>query len=155
MKTGDRIVLRGQLEIALKNAKDGSVIARRRVENTVVTAGRAWLMNSFQSGNSVTTQTIQQVAVGTGSTAPATSDTALVAENVRKAILSFANNELTSNPPSFEMHVLFATNEGNTTLNEFGVFNSSSGGTMLSRATFASVDKATSNTLGITYTLSN
>lgn len=147
--------LRGIFDIELRNAINNELIRKFRVENTVVTTGRAWVLNNIQSGNSATTQTLQQLAVGTGITAPATSQTALVSEAARKAIGTFDNTNLTSNPPSFQAQVSFATNEANTTLGEVALFNSSAGGTMLARSTFSTIDKATSNTLSISYTISN
>ncbi len=94
------------------------------------------------------------MAIGSGTIAPTTANTALGNEVTRKAIGTFATANLAANPPSFDSITSFATNEANTTLGEVGLFNSNSGGTMLARATFASFVKATSNTLSITYTIS-
>lgn len=146
--------LRGSLEIVLRNLR-GEVVDKVLVKNTVVTAGRAWVLHALNSADSQTSQTIQQLAVGTGTTAPATSDTALGSETLRKAIQSFTTSNLTSNPPSWRAECSFATNEANTTLGEVALFNSSAAGTMLARATFSTINKTTSNTLSISYTISN
>lgn len=147
--------LRGSLRIAVLNALNGEVVRERIVNNTVVTAGRRWVLAAIASSESATSQTIQQMAIGTSTTAPATGDSALGSEASRKAIGTFTTSNLTSNPPSWLAASSWATNEANTTLGEVGLFNSSSGGTMLARATFATIDKATSNTLSISYTVSN
>lgn len=152
---GDEFHLRGSLKIALMNAFNGKVVKEINIHNTVVTAGRAWVLKAIASSESATSQTIQQMAIGTSTTAPATSDSALGSEATRKAIGTFTTSNLTSNPPSWLAASSWATNEGNTTLGEVGLFNSSSGGTMLARATFGTIDKATSNTLAISYTVSN
>ena len=152
---GDSIVLRGCLRLALRRAWDGKLIEERFIDNTVVTSGRRWVLEAIQSANAASAQTLQQIAVGTSTTAPATGDTALASENARKAVGTWDSAELTSNPPSWQAQVSFATNEANTTLGEVGLFNSNSGGTMLDRVTFATIDKTTSNTLSISLTISN
>lgn len=162
LAAGDQIFLRGCLRIALKNAWTGKIVQERTINvfgqpisNTVVTSGRRWVLEAIQSANAASAQTLQQIAVGTSTAAPATGDTALASENTRKAVGTWDNAELTSNPPSWQAQISFATNEANTTLGETGLFNSSSGGTMLNRVTFATIDKTTSNTLAISLTISN
>lgn len=147
------IQLRGSLRIALRDP-DNKIIEERIIKNTVVTSGRAWILGQLETTNQVTSQTISQLAIGSGTVAPTTANTALGLEVTRKAIGTFVTTNLTANPPSFDSVCSFATNEGNTTLAEVGLFNSSAAGTMIARATFASFVKATSNTLSITYTIS-
>lgn len=151
----DVIKLRGCLEIALINALNGKEIERIRQDNTIVTAGRRWVLQQIESADIATAQSISYLGVGTGTAAPATSDTGLASEVTRKAIGTFATANLTSNPPSWQAQVSFATNEGNSTLGEMSLFNSSAAGTMLGRATFSTINKTTSNTLSVSYTVSN
>ncbi len=157
MHLSDQILLRGSLEIVLGDIH-GREIARRSIKNTIVTAGRAWVLKHIAgtdvfAGNE--TRPLSHIAIGTSTTAPATSDTALGSETTRKAIGTWSTTALTSNPPSYELQVSFNTNEGNTTLAEVGVLNSSAAGTMLAHATFGTLNKTTSNTLSISYTISN
>ena len=147
------IQLRGSLRIAMRDP-DGKLLEERIVKNTVVTQGRSWVLGQLETVNQQTAQTVSQMAIGSGTVAPTTANTALGLEVTRKAIGTFSTTNLTANPPSFDSITSFATNEANTTLAEVGLFNSSAGGTMLARATFASFVKATSNTLSITYTIS-
>lgn len=148
------IKMRGFIEMELRNAVNNELI-ERRTENVIVTSGRAWVLQQICSSAIVTSQSISHLAIGTGTTAPATSDTGLASENTRKAIGTFTTTNLTSNPPSWQAATSFATNEANTTVGEVGLFNSSSAGTMLGRATFTTINKTTSNTLSISYTVSN
>src|SRR4051812_25381963 len=139
--------------IALKNI-EGRELERREVKNIIVTAGRAWILKHIAgtdvfAGN--VTAPLKYLAVGTSTTAPATSDTTLNSETTRKAVDAFTTSNITSNPPSYQLEASFATNEGNTTLGEVGLLNSSSGGTMLAHATFGTINKTTSNTLGVSY----
>ena len=153
-KPEEFFTLRGQLEIVKRNLA-GQIVDKRVINNTIVTAGRRWVMEAIQSGNNASSQTIGYVAVGTSTTAPATSDTALGSESDRNAITSFTTSNLTSTAPSWRAEASFATNEANTTLGEVALFNSSAAGTMLGRATFSTIDKTTSNTLSVSYTVSN
>lgn len=151
----DVIRMRGCLEIALNDAS-GREIERHKFENLIVTAGRRWVLQQIASSEHNTAQAISYMAVGTGTAAPATSDTSLGSESSRLAVNNFTTSNLTSNPPSWRAEVSWATNQANTTLGEVALFNSSAGGTMLGRAVFPStINKTTSNTLSISYTVIN
>jgi hypothetical protein len=152
----DVIRFRGCIEVALLNAQNHDVLEKRKIENTVVTSGRAWVLSMILS-SSPGTATFNAIAVGTSTTAPATSDTLLGSEALRISISSFATSGLTNNPPSWQAQATFATNQANTTLGEAGLFNSTAANvqTMLSHVTFATINKTTSNTLAISYTISN
>ena len=156
-EVSDVIQLRGCIEIALMNAYTGEEIARRKLDNTVVTAGRAWVLHVLNSSDAATSQIVSHMAVGTSTTAPATGDTLLGSESLRIAVNSFTTSNLTSNPPSWRAEASFATNQANTTLGEVGLFNTSTANaqTLLAHATFATINKTTSNTLNISYTISN
>lgn len=154
----DMVYLRGSLEIALLDAVTKKEIERRSIKNTIVTAGRAWVLKHIAGTavfNGNETRPLSHLAIGTSTTAPATGDTALGSETTRKAIDAFTTANITSNPPSYQLECSFATNEGNTTLAEVGLFNSSAAGTMLAHATFGTINKTTSNTLAVSYTVSN
>jgi hypothetical protein len=150
----DVIRLRGCLEIVLGD-QYGNVIDKQIINNTIVTAGRKWVLQQIASSEMNTAQSIAFIGLGTGTASPATGDTALVSEVTRSAIQSFSTANLTSNPPSWRAEASWATNLANTTLAEVALFVVSSGGTMLGRATFSTVNKTTSNTFSISYTVSN
>lgn len=156
---GDVIHLRGAIEMQLHNAFNGEPVGERVKLNTVVTAGRRWVLEKIGSFSNQT-NSINAIAVGTSTTAPATSDTALGSEITasigRKTIGTFTTTNLTSNPPSWRAEVSFATDEATGTLGEAGLFNTSSAtaGTLLSHVTFSTINKSTSNTLSVSYTIS-
>lgn len=152
-EVADVIKLRGCIELALYGPNK-ELIEYRKNHNVVVTAGRSWVLSRIMSQNP-STDTIKFIAVGTSTTAPATGDTALVSEAQRDSIVTFITGGLASNPPFWQAQVTFATNEANTTLGEAALFDSSAAGTMLSRVTYATINKTTSNTLAISYTISN
>ncbi len=153
MQIGDRINLRGSIRIHIKD-NAGNVVQEVIHDNLLVTAGRRFAIEQLASSLLITSRSISYAAVGTSTTAPATSDTALGNESSRIAINSFDTTNLTANPPSWAAYISWNTNQANTTLGEIGLFNSSSGGTMLNRATFATINKTTSNTLSATYNVS-
>lgn len=157
---GDFIHLRGCIELGVYNAETGEMVDYRKIDNTIVTAGRRWVLEKIGSFSNQT-NSINAVAVGTSTTAPATGDTALGSEITatvgRLTIGTFTTTALTSSTPSWRAEVQFATDQATGTLGEAGLFNTSSAtaGTMLSHVTFSTISKQTSNTLSISYTISN
>lgn len=147
--------LRGSLRIAMHDL-DGKLIEERIVNNLLVTQGRSWVLGQLQTVNQLTAQAIGWLAIGTSTTAPATSDTLLGSEVTRVAVGTWVTSTLTQNPPSWQAQASFASNVANTTIGEVGLFNSSGANvaTMLGHATFTSFSKTTSNTLTISYTIS-
>jgi len=154
----DVIKMRGCIELQLLNAESGEPIegSYRKIDNVVVTSGRRYVLSRILS-SSPQTDTINAIAVGTSTTAPATGDTLLGSEALRISISSFDTTNLASNPPSWQAQCTFATNQANTTLGEAGLFNSTASNvqTMLSHVTYSTINKTTSNTLAISYTISN
>jgi len=155
----DVIHLRGCLEWALHDAKNNRILQGGRV-NTIMTAGRRWVLEKIGSfSNQI--NAINAIAVGTDTSGLATSNTALGSEITaslgRKTVGTFTTTNLTSNPPSWRAEVSFATNEATGTIGEFGLFNTSAAtsGTMLARQTTGTFQKATSNTLSVSWTVSN
>lgn len=157
---GDEIHLRGAIELQLRNAFTDEPIGERIKLNTVVTAGRRWVLEKIGSFSNQT-NSINAIAVGTSTASLDVTNSALASEVTasvgRLTISTFTTTNLTSNPPSWEASVLFATNQANNTLGEAALFNTSAAtaGTMLSRVTFTTINKTTSNTLAVTYTISN
>lgn len=151
----DVIRLRGCYEIALKAAENDEIVEYVRQDNVVVTSGRSYVLSRIQS-SSPQTDVINAIAVGTSTSGPTTGDTLLNSESVRISISSFVTSGLTNNPPSWQAQCTFGTGQGNTTLGEAGIFNSTAANsqTMLSHVTFSTINKTTSNTLAISYTIS-
>jgi hypothetical protein len=150
---GDVLLLRGAFQMVLKDL-NGSVLQKQLVDNLVVTAGRAWVLKQLESTDNVASQVISHMAIGSGTIAPVTGNTGLGNEVTRKAISSINAGNTTANPPNIQFECSFASNEGNTTIGEVGMFNSSAVGTMFARATIASFVKATSNTFALSYIIS-
>ena len=151
---GDIILLRGAIEFQLASAKTGEVIQSGRIENTVASNGRKWILNRIASSDA---NTIDRIYLGTGTTAPASTQTALVASATSRSAGTISTAGTSADPPYCTFAASWASNETFTSSNsisEFGLFGANA--TMIGRVTTATpINFATSNTLAITYTLSN
>ena len=151
MKT---IKLRGSIEFALRDAQSGDVIHQGRMENTVVTVGRAWMLDRLHTSDA---QLIDRLYLGTDATAPATSDIALGASFSSKAAGTISTAGLSANPPYVTFAASWASNEthaSSSAINEFGLFTDEP--VMIGHLTTSAViNFSSTNTLAVTYTLSN
>lgn len=89
------------------------------------------------------------IAVGTDNTAPAATQTALLAEVDRNP----ATYSHTAGTKSFTLTATFNPGEATAGLQEAGIFNASSGGIMLNRVTFPIINKDSADTLTVTFTI--
>ena len=133
--------LTGRLQIFLNN------VLVQDISNLVVTAGKVWIATLMQSG---TGTPMSHMAVGTGTTATAVTDTTLEIELARVA-LSVAGGTRTNN--TVEFVGVYPAGTGTGTLTEAGLFNDVSAGTMLSHTVFSPVTKGASDQLTITWTV--
>lgn len=138
----DEMTITGRVELVLTKG-DGSV-EREEINNLVVTTGKAHI--AARLGSSPPTG-MSHIAIGTGATAPAAGDTTLQTELDRNAA---------SSAPSANTIVFSATwnpGDGTGAITEAGIFNNSSGGTMLSRVTFPVKNKDAADTFSINWTI--
>jgi len=141
----DNLKLRGDVAIVVKD-KDGKVKDSREIHNLVVSAGLEYIC-SRMAGTSASV--MSHMAVGSGTTAASAGQTDLVsALGSREALdSSTASSNTITYVSSFE------AGEGTGAVTEAGVFNASSGGTMLCRTVFAVVNKDADDTMSITWTI--
>ena len=134
----DNFNLQGALTIALNN----EVV--REVPNLVVTAGKNWVAQRMNNVNTVMTH----MAVGTGTTQALAAQTALVSENDRNSLTS---TTVTNNTIIYV--ATWAAGDATAALTEAGVFDAASGGDMLCRTKFYVVNKASADSMTITWTI--
>ena len=154
-EVSDVIQLRGAIEFALANAETGEILQSGRVENTVASNGRKWILNRIGSNDS---SVIDRIYLGTGTTPADSTQTALVSSAASKTA-TISNVGTSNNPPYITATCSWASNETFTSstnpgIREFGLFTANA--TMVGRyvsSTYILFD--TSNTLSVTYTLSN
>ena len=92
------------------------------------------------------------MAIGTGTTAPATTDTALETEIDRNALDS--KTQGTGSDTNKVTYICtWAAGDGTGAITEAGVFNSASAGVMLSRVIFDVKNKGAGDALTLTWTL--
>jgi len=89
------------------------------------------------------------IAIGTGTTAPSATDTALVSEQQRAAATGTRVTTTVTNETLQLVKDAFSFS-GSYAITEVGVFNASTGGTMLSRSTFSAVNVTANDTLKVT-----
>ena len=135
----ENLKLTGALTIAL----NGEVV--HEVDNLVVTAGKNFVASRMKD---TTKAAMTHMAVGTGTTTAAASQTALVTENDRNTLTS---TTVTGNAIAYVC--TWAAGDATAALTEAGIFNASSGGDMLCRTVFSVVNKAAADSMTITWTV--
>lgn len=138
------LTLKGRWYISLYGP-DGQLKEEREGPNVIATNGKEMLVQFLTSAISSATNTFRYIAIGTDSTAEAAANTALGTESSRHTgTVSYVSNQI------YQVKATFATGSGTGNIREYGLFNSSSGGTMLSRDVEAGVDKGANDTLTCT-----
>ena len=135
----DGLKLKGKLTIALND----EVV--QEVPNLVVTTGKDYVASRMKDA---TATAMSHMAIGSGSTAAAASDTALGNQEARTTLTS---TTVTDNDVVYVD--TFPAGTGTGAITESGIFNASSGGTMLCRTVFSVVNKGASDAMTITWTV--
>lgn len=143
--TNDKFKLHGAMELVLQKA-DGSVETRQK-DNLIVDVGFDLICDALGKAAS-RPGVISHIAVGTGTAAVASSQTALTTELSRLAA-TYAHTALTK---VFTMTATFGAGVATGAITEAGVFNAASAGTMLDRVVFGVINKGADDTLTVTFT---
>ena len=135
----DGLKLTGKLSIAINN----EVV--QEIPNVVVTDGKGYVASRMKDA---TATAMSHMAIGTGSTAAAASDSALGSESGRVSLTSttVTNNEV-------EYVATFGAGTGTGAITEAGILNASSSGTLLCRTVFSVVNKGAADSMTITWTV--
>ena len=139
------IVIKGywkaELTDELGNLKD-----KKEGHNLVVTNGKEYLANFLASSvGAAAAWEMKFVAVGSDNTAAALANTALGTELARHTgTASYTSGAI------YEVIATFAAGVGTGAIVEYGLFSSSTGGTMLSRDIEDVINKGASDTLTVT-----
>ena len=135
----DDLKLKGKLAIAI----NGEVV--QEVDNLVVTAGKGYVASRMKDA---TATAMSHMAIGSGSTAAAASDTALGNELGRVSLTS-----TTVSAAVVTYVATFAAGTGTGAITEAGILNAASSGTLLCRTVFSVVNKGASDSMTITWTV--
>lgn len=141
----EKTTLKGKFHIAV--VRDNQVIQEFESPNTVLNAGKAQVAALMLTDIGGTA--FDYIAVGTGTSAPNVTQTALVGEKYRGACTgSQVTTTVTNDTARLTCSIaMTATN----TLSEAGALNSSSAGILLARSTFSGVSVITGDTLNVGY----
>ena len=144
----ENLKLSGQLNIVLKD-KAGNVKEEREVKNLVVNTGLAFIISRMKGTSKAV---MSHMALGSGTTAAAASQTDLVSvlgsrETLTSSTISGTNDE------KLVYLATFDAGDATGAVSEAGIFNGSSGADMLCRTVFSVVNKASDDTLSVTWTI--
>lgn len=125
---------------------DGELKQRVVGSNVVCTNGKEFLASFLNSAAAAAaTFTMKYIAIGTDATAEAAANTALGTESARHTgIVSYVSNQI------IQVKATFASGLGTGAIVEYGIFSSSSAGTMLCRDTESVITKNANDTLTVT-----
>lgn len=144
------IHLTGSVKVQLFD-KDGNLKQSHEDHNLIVTAGKnylaSWLQAASQAG-----PFMSYIALGTGTTAPASGDTALQTE-LAGGGYSRVQGTLTNSTNTWTNTATFSPGNGTAAITEAGLFTASSSGTMFARQTFSAYNKAAGDTMVIAWTV--
>ena len=140
----DKTKATGKLTVEIKD-KQGNVKETRELENLVVDTGLAFIASRMKDA---TATAMSHMAIGTGTSAAASGNTALGTEAARVALTS---TTVTSNAVAYVCS--FAAGTGTGAITEAGILNAASTGTLLCRTVFSVVNKGASDSMTITWTV--
>ena len=138
----DQLKMKGSLQVRLNDE------VLREVDNIVVTAGKGYVASRMKSDVSGGSAIMSHMAIGSGSTSAAAGDTALGSQLGRVALTSTGISGAV-----LTYTASFAAGTGTGAVTEAGLFNASSSGTMLCRTVFSVVNKGSSDSMTITWTV--
>lgn len=131
--------------IAKLTKADGSVDVRRK-DNLILNVGFDFIADAIGKASG-RPDVMSHTAVGTGTTAVAATQSALVTELARKA----ATYAHTANTKVFTFVTTFNPGEATGAITEAGICNAASAGIFIDRVTFAVINKADDDTLQTTF----
>ena len=142
----EKIQSAGQVSFVLTD-KNGNV-KQQGSKNLVVNPGLAFIVSRMIN---TAAAAMSHMAVGTGTTAAAAAQTALVTESARVALTSSTIVTTTVTGDSVQYIAAFGPGVGTAAITEAGLFNAASVGTMLARTVFPVINKGANDTLTLTW----
>jgi len=139
------IKLRGDVALILRD-KNGNIKEDRKVKNLIVDTGLNFICDRMKDDETAMTH----MALGSGTTAAAAGDTSL--ESQLGSRVALTSSTVTNNQIVYVAE--FSAGSGTGPVTEAGIFNASTGGTMLCRVKFDVVNKSADDVLSINWTIS-
>jgi hypothetical protein len=145
MNLNEDIKITGKLTIKKFNSNN-ELVQEIEVPNLIVTSGKNYIANRLTSSSPTI---MSHMAVGSTSDSPNLTQTALLGQLGRTALTSS-----TLSGSSIVYVGVFGPGVGTGSIVEAGIFNASSGGTMLCRTTFPVIIKSITDSIAISWTVS-
>lgn len=141
----DALKLKGRVGIVLKD-KDGNIKETRDIENLVVTTGLNYIASRMKDA---TATAMSHMALGSGTTAAAAGQTDLVSILGSRELI----DTTTVNNNQIVYTCGFEAGDATGAVTEAGIFNASSGGTMLCRSVFSVLNIGSGDSISVTWTI--
>jgi len=135
--------LRGRFR--LENQRTGEV---REIPNTIMNVGKS-SVSSYIAGDVSAADEFDWIGIGTSGLSPAATQTTLGSERIRNPTTSSQQTTTTTNDTARFIGSFGIS--GTHTIQEAGVFNAASNGSMLARATFAGLNVVSGDFINATY----
>ncbi len=139
------IKLRGDVALILRD-KNGNIKEDRKVKNLIVDTGLNFICDRMKDDETAMTH----MALGSGTVAAAAGDTSLGSQLGSRVALT--SSTVTNSQIVYVAE--FSAGSGTGAVTEAGIFNASTGGTMLCRVKFDVVNKSADDVLSINWTIS-
>lgn len=146
----DNIKLTGKLSIKKYDDKN-NLIEEYEVPNLVVTSGKAHVAQRVAGYVGSSASVMTHMAIGTNNTAPVAANTSLTSQLGSRVALD--STSVSAQNITFSATFGPLAEYVSTNIVEAGVFNASTGGTMLCRTTFPIISKTASETIAIVWTV--
>lgn len=146
MKPNELLKATGKLDIKKINSV-GEITQELHVPNLVVAVGKAFIAASIAKTTN-SPAAMSHMAIGSG-TAPAVAANTVLESQLGRVVLASS----TPSANSVTYRATFAAGTGTGEITEAGIFNASTGGTMLCRTTFPIVTKQAGDSVEITWTV--
>lgn len=140
----EQLKLTGHISLKLFGP-EGDLKETREIKNVVVTVGKNFLAN-WLTGATQADYFMRYLALGTGTNAASASDTALQTE-----LSTRVAGALTNSTNVWQNQVTFGAGVDTGAITEAGIFSAPSVGTMFARQVFAVVNKASGDSLQLTW----
>lgn len=151
MKKEELVKLKGHFKFTIRDAKTKKIKRIYEYDNVICTVAKTMIANNLTATSPTNAPRINYVALGTGTTTPAASDTILETEVYRNAVASQTNSNNIAYITGF-----FTATEDSGTYRECGLFSdgsaSADSGILVSHVAI-NVTKSLTETLTIDWTL--
>jgi hypothetical protein len=148
------MAIRGFVDIMVYD-QTGHIKDERHYDNGITNVGFEVIADRFADHSAFVGNQANYIAVGTGSTAFAATQTALVTELAGGSYARQQDTDATytSGSKSFAISATFNAGVGTGALAESGLFDAATTGNMIARQTFSTINVGASDSITITWTI--